>query len=127
MKSKALMNIAAWVSAKHIRHFQANAELSARIGAWFMRLVNRDEFDYIQASLEQKAELTEIKALSAALEIKGLAETMNGWEDHHGIGLEMVSGVLMDQCDWDPEDVNDWVERLSEGFFSYRAAEDDDF
>ena len=116
---RALMNAAGWVSAKHIQHFQANAELSARVGVFFMRLFNRAEFDHTAASLEQQAELTEIKALSAAFEIKELAENINGWESHHGIGLQMVSSVLMEQTDWEPEDVNDFVDRLSDGFFQF--------
>ena len=100
-------------------HFEANRNLSAAIGAYFMRLVNKNEFDYYRAAYEQDSELTELKALSAALEIKGLAEAMNGWEDHHGIGLNMVAGVLVEQTDWESEDVDDFVERLTEGYFAF--------
>ena len=82
-------------------------------------LVNKNEFDYYRAAYEQDSELTELKALSAALEIKGLAEAMNGWEDHHGIGLNMVAGVLVEQTDWESEDVDDFVERLTEGYFAF--------
>lgn len=119
------MKASGWISAMHIQHFQANAELSARIGAFFMRLANREEFDHIRASIEQQPELTEIKALSAAFEIKELAQQLNGWEDHHGIGLGMVGQVLIEQTDWEPEDVDDWVYRLSEGFFEYGEIEEE--
>lgn len=120
------MQFAAWVGACHINHFEANKVLAARISAWFMRTVNREEFDYYQASLEQGQALNELRALSAALEIKELAHLQGGWEDHHGIGLDMVSGVLMEQADWDPEDVHEFVERLSEGFFSFGSVDYDE-
>ena len=119
------MNVAGWISAKHIQHFQANAELSARVGVFFMRLFNREEFDHTAASIEQAAELTEIKALSAAFEIKDLAQQINGWEDHHGIGLGMVGSVLVEQADWEPDDVDDFVDRLSDGFFAFGEVEED--
>lgn len=113
------MQSIAWISSCHMAHFEANRNLSAAIGAYFMRLVNKKEFDYYRAAYEQDSELTELKALSAALEIKGLAEAMNGWEDHHGIGLNMVAGVLVEQTDWESEDVDDFVERLTEGYFAF--------
>jgi len=115
----ALMQAIAWISHRHMVHFEANKNLAGAVGAFFMRLVNQKEFDYYKASYEQQGELTELKALSAALEIKHLADNMDGWQDHHGIGLNMIAGVLMEQTEWEPEDVDDFVDRLTEGFFSY--------
>ena len=121
-----LMQTVAFISARHMAHFEANRNLAAGVGAFFMRLVNREEFDYYRATYEQQGELTELKALSAAFEIKHLADNMNGWEDHHGIGLNMVAGVLMEQTEWEPEDVDDFVDRLTEGFFNFGGLAEED-
>ena len=120
------MQVFAWVGACHIAHFEANKVLSARISAFFMRLVNREEFDYWAAVSEQGQSLNELRALDAALEIKELANLQGGWEMHHGIGLDMVSEVLVEQSDWHPDDVHDFVERLSEGFFSFSDIYDEE-
>ena len=121
------MQFIAWVGACHIAHFEANKVLAARISAFFMRLSNRQEFDYWQAVMEQGQALNELKALDAALEIKELANLQGGWEMHHGVGLDMVSEVLVEQSEWDPEDVHDFVERLSEGFFSFSEIDEDEY
>ena len=126
MRSAAMQAIA-WISTRHMAHFEAQKVLAGAIGAFFMRLVNREEFDYYKAAFEQQGELTELKALSAAFEIKELAHNMDGWQDHHGIGLNMIAGVLMEQTEWEPEDVDDFVERLTEGFFAYGDGGEEDF
>ena len=82
---RTAMQVFAWVGACHIAHFEANKVLSARISAFFMRLVNREEFDYWAAVSEQGQSLNELRALDAALEIKKLADLQGGWEMHHGI------------------------------------------
>jgi len=120
------LEAAAWVTMRHMAHFEANRKLAASIGQFFMRRIDRKAYDYHQAISEQGSALTELKALSAAFEIKEMAHSQNGWEDHHGIGLDMVAGVLMEQTEWEPNDIDDFVERLTEGFFSYGAAEDED-
>lgn len=125
MRSKIMHSIA-WFTAKHISLLEFYKGLIANIGAFAMKLANKSEYEYYQACFEQGQGLTELKALSAALEIKDLSKAQGGWEDHHGIGLEMVSHVLMDQAEWEPEDVHDFVERLSEGFFSFGAVAEDD-
>ena len=125
MRSQIMHGIA-WFTARHIALLEFYKVLIANTGAFFMKAANRKEYEYFQAVYEQNTGLTELKALSAALEIKEMSKAQGGWEDHHGIGLEMVSHVLMDQGEWEPEDVHDFVERLSEGFFSFGAVAEDD-
>ena len=121
-----LLHAIAWISARHVRHFESCKTLSANIGAWFMRRADQKTFEYYEASMLQRNELQEIKALSAAMEIKDLAMNDGGWDDHHGIGLEMVAGVLVDQHGWFPEDVDEFIEELSEGFFKFGSVDDED-
>lgn len=114
-----LLHAIAWVSARHVAHFEAQKTLSANIGSFFMRIANPELFNYYKQSLEQQNELQEIKALSAALDIKKMAEDGGGWVQHHGIGLDMVADVLVMQHGWDPDDVNDFVHELSGGYFNF--------
>jgi hypothetical protein len=38
----------------------------------------------------------------------------------------MVAGVLIEQHDWEPEDVADFVDDLTEGHFSFNAFDEED-
>ena len=123
---KQLFDAIGWVTAAHIRHFQALSTLHAQIGAQFMRWVNPELSNYYEASIDQAMELQELKAIDAAYSIRDLAMKNDGWEDHHSIGLNMLSSVFMDQLDWHPEDVSDFVDRLTEGHFRLGSVEDED-
>lgn len=128
MRAK-LLHAIAWVSARHVAHFEAQKELAANIGAFFMKKANPELFNYYAESLAQQNELQEIKALSAALEIKKMASDGGGWVSHHAIGLDMVAEVLVLQHGWDEDDVNDFVLEISDGYFNFGDGyeeEDDD-
>lgn len=121
---ETLFRTAAWIAAHHVKHFEAWKQLSMTIGARVMRLADPRRYAYVEATLGQHLELQELKALSAALDIKQLASSGEGWEDHHSIGLDMVANVLILQHDWEPDDVNEFIEELTDGVFSYGASED---
>lgn len=128
MRSK-LLHAIAWVTARHIAHFQAWEQLVSRIGSFLMLKANPAEFHYYTQVQEQLMELQELKALDAAFEIKKLATNEIGethWPDHAAIGLNMVAGVLIEQHDWDPDDVHDFVEDLTSGYFNFQAVDDED-
>lgn len=114
-----LFHAVAWITARHLAHFEALKVLHASIGSMFMKLADPDRFAYYEACLVQGPELQELKALDAALDIKDLATAQGGWAGHHGIGLDMVAGVLIEQHGWNPEEVQDFVEELSEGYFAF--------
>ena len=121
-----LLHAVAWVSARHVAHFEACKVLSANIGAFFMRKANPALFEYYEQSMLQAGDLQELKALGAALDIKKMATDNGGWVDHHGIGLDMVADVRVMQHGWDPDDVSDFVEELSEGFFKFGDPDSDE-
>ena len=118
MRTK-LFHAIGWITARHMAHFDAQKVLTAKIGALFMKVADPKKFEYYEATMVQGPELQELKALSAALDIKAMAEGQGGWADHHGIGLDMVSGVLMEQHGWEPEDVQDFVDNLTDGYFAF--------
>ena len=119
-----LFHAIGWITARHMAHFEAQKVLLATIGAWFMKVADPVRFEYYESSMVQGPELQELKALSAALDIKELAKGQGGWSDHHGIGLDMVSGVLIEQHGWMPEDVQDFVEDLTDGYFAFGNPDD---
>jgi hypothetical protein len=124
-----LLHAIAWLTARHIAHFEAQQRLIAVIGSWFMEKAHPALFSFYQQAQEQQEELQELKALDAALEIKKLNTNEIGqthWPDHAAIGLQMVAGVLIEQHDWEPEDVADFVDDLTEGHFSFNAFDEED-
>lgn len=125
MRAK-LLHAIAWVSARHVAHFEAQKELAANIGSFFMKMANPELFNYYAESLAQQNELQEIKALSAALEIKKMASDGGGWVSHHAIGLDMVAEVLVLQHGWDEDDVNDFVHEISDGYFNFGDGYEDE-
>jgi len=114
-----------WIAARHIAHYEAVKVLVASIGALALKLDDPKQFNYYEQVQLQSEELQELKALNGALAIKELADNSGGWEDHHGIGLNMVASVLIEQHDWDPQDVNDWVRDLTDGYFNFGADDED--
>ena len=123
---KPLFQAIGWIAARHIAHYEAVKVLVARIGAYGLKITDPQQYEYFEQVQLQQVELQELKALNGALAIKDLAKANGGWEDHHGIGLNMVAAVLIEQHDWDPADVDEWVHNLSDGFFSFGDYEDED-
>ena len=125
-----LLHSIAWLTARHIAHYEAMQTLVARIGSWGMARANGPLFMYYAQTQQQAAELHELKALSAALEIKGIhTDEITGetdWPDHAAIGLNMVAGVLIEQHDWEPDVVHALISDLSDGLFSFHEVEEED-
>ena len=115
-----------WIAARHLAHYEAVKILTARLFSFGLKIANPKLFEYHSSVGEQFQELQELKALNGALAIKDLARSDGGWEDHHGIGLNMVAAVLVEQHGWHPEDVNEWVDNLTDGFFNYSDQDFDD-
>ena len=125
-----LLHSIAWLTARHIAHYEAMQVLLAKIGQFFMQRSDAALFAYYSESQLQQEELHELKALSAAYEIKRLnTDQFTGktdWPDHAAIGLNMVASVLIEQHDWDPDDVADFVDDLSDGFFNFNEMDDEE-
>lgn len=122
-----LLHSIAWVTARHIAHFEAWQVLCAQIGQWAMAKANPALHAYYAASMNQQLELHELRALSAAYDIKKMhTDEVTGetdWPDHAAVGLNMVAAVLIEQHDWEPEDVGLFIDDLSEGVFNFAATE----
>ena len=116
---KTLFQAIGWIAARHIAHFEAVKMLTATIGALALKLADPVQFNYYEQVQLQQDDLQELKALNGALAIKDMAAANGGWEDHHGIGLNMVASVLIEQHGWDPAEVDEWVNHLTDGFFSF--------
>ena len=125
-----LFNAIAWLSARHIAHYEAHQVLVAKIGQFFLARAHPALMAYYAQTQQQAAELHELKALSAAYEIKDInTDEITGetdWPDHAAIGLNMVAGVLIEQHGWDPEEVGEFVDDLSEGFFNFAQVDDEE-
>ena len=116
----------AWITAKHLMHYQKHMEVLSSIGAWFMQLAAPKLYLHAESTVTQKPELHELMVLSACYDLKKAARLSGGWSEDHGHGLDQIAHVLVTQHDWDPEDVGAFVEDLTEGHFMFAFDGDDD-
>lgn len=116
----------AWITAKHLMHYQKHIELLSSIAGLLMKLFAPALFEHAEASINQGAELHELKVLGACYEMKRAAHLAGGWSEQHGYGLDQIAHVLVTQHGWDPEDVGDFVEDLTEGHFMFASFDDDE-
>lgn len=126
MRAK-LLHAIAWLTARHIAHYEAHQKLMAVIGQWLMEKADPKLFNYYQQAQLQQEELQELKALDAALEIKKMNTNEVGethWPDHAAIGLNMVAATLVEHLGWDPADVTDFIDDLTEGHFAFNELDD---
>lgn len=121
-----LFKCIAWITAHHIDHYEAVKGLLANIGATLMKFADPLSFGHAEQSMEQAEDLHELKALAAAFDLRDMAERQGGWEDHHGIALDMLADILINRHDWDPEDVALFIENLTDGVFALSKADDEE-
>lgn len=126
MSREQVFKTIAWITARHLMHYQAIMQLLASVGARFMQVTAPDIYVHAASTMQQNAELHELKALQAAYEMKRLARHAGGWQDHHGIGLDQIADVLVMEHDWELEEVGTFVEELTEGHFVIAHSGDDD-
>lgn len=120
-----LFRFVGWVAARHVLHYQAVMVAAGRAGATALRLIDAERLGYYEQTQQQGDDLQELKVLGAAVEIKESALAQGGWEDHHAIALGMIGNVLMQQHDWNPEEVDEWVTTLTDEHFSFTLSDDD--
>ena len=125
-RSQRLFGLIAWLTHRHMLHHQKIAELIGAVGAWFMKLAAPRIYEHAEAAIEQQVGLQELNVLNLCLEIKRAATLQGGWQDHHGVGLDQVAHILVQQHDWDPYDVGVFVEQLTDGHFVFASNDDDD-
>lgn len=115
-----LVHLIGWLSTRLLALLGLVQAAIAVTSHRLMRIVHSELVDHYEAVAGQQLELSELKALDAAFEIKKMAsDDEEGWVPHHGIGLNMVADVLQQQHDWTPEDVNRFVQELTDETFSY--------
>lgn len=124
--SARLFNGTAWLTARHIAHFQAQQFWLARIGQWLMRFFDLPRYNHAAAVTEQQYELHELQALRAAFQMKRAADLGNGWKGRHMQQFDAIAYVLINQHDWEIERVGELVESLTDGHFVLTGGGDDD-
>lgn len=126
MSAERWFRLIAWVTARHLMHYQALLQRISQLGAQLMRLANPEMFNHAQVALGQAQELSELRVLAAAYQLKSQARQDGGWKTRHGEPLDMIANALVQVHDWEPEDVGNFVEALTEGEFVYAGGDDDD-
>ena len=121
-----LFRLTAWITHRHMMHHQRISEIQGAIGAWIMHKIAPSIYEHAEAAIGQQGELHELRALGVCFDMQHAAKLSGGWQDHHGTGLDQVANILVQQHDWDPEDVGMFVEQLTDGHFVFAHTDDDD-
>lgn len=91
-----------------------------------MKVASPEMLDHAQAVLGQKGILAEMAILRHCLQMKKAVQHEGGWQHHHAASLDKVAFMLVNYHDWDPEDVGEFVEELTEGTFILAGGDQDD-
>lgn len=126
MTPERLFRAIAWVTARHLEHYQAVLQRVASLGGLLMRWAYPEMYGHAQATLEQREELSELQVLRMGYLLKSQARQDGGWKTRHGEQLDQIAFALIEGHDWEPESVNVFVEALTEGTFSLVSGDDDD-
>lgn len=127
MSEERWFRLIAWVTARHLTHYQAVLKAGSRFGASLMRLVSPEMYYHAEVTLSQAQELGELRVLSAAFDLKSqVRQEGKGWKNRHGEPLDSIADALVNGHDWESEDVGRFVDDLTEGVFVYSGADDDD-
>jgi hypothetical protein len=121
-----LFKTIAWITARHLLHYQKYMEVLSQVGAFAMKIAAPDLYSHAEASLMQRPELHELTILKVCFELQKAAKLSGGWSEDHGYGLDRIAEVLVTEHDWEPEDVGSFVEDLTEGHFVFALNDDDD-
>lgn len=126
MANERLFRAIAFITAKHLMHYQAVMQAISSLGAWLMKQAAPALYEHAEQVLGQRDELQELRVLQAFYELQAMATRGGGWKDRHGPPLDQIANALIEQCGWDPDEVGEFVEELTEGHFAYSLAGDDE-
>lgn len=93
----------------------------AKISYALMKVLDREAVEEYEVMVEMalpSSELavqqTELNLLDAANKVKVHAETTGNWTDDHSNALEAVSNALLNECEWEEDDIHAYMKRLVE-------------
>ena len=86
-----------------------------------MKVIDKEACEQYEAMIEMatpsrelEVQQTELHLLDAASKVKVHAETTGNWTDDHSDALEAVSNALLNECDWEEDDIHSYMKRLVE-------------
>lgn len=86
-----------------------------------MKVLDKEAIDQYEAminiatpSSELVVQQTELNLLDAANKVKIHAEATGHWTDDHSDALEAVSNALLNECEWEEDDIHAYMKRLVE-------------
>ncbi|WGL30658.1 RNase III endonuclease [Synechococcus phage S-CRES3] len=88
--------------------------LIANTGQLLMKTLTPAQWAEVQGQLELSNQQTELELLSTASQLKEHAEELGEWTDSHTEALEAIGQALLNECNWEEENVHGWMRRLVE-------------
>lgn len=78
------------------------------------KLVDKKGIEANEQKLELHVQHMELQLLSSASKVRDHANNSDGWTDHHTEAINAVGQALVEECDWDEEDVHTYLKSIVE-------------
>lgn len=106
---------------------------AAKLGVALMIAIDKQAYeDTIEEALaaeEMEQQTTELELLSNATKLKEHALETGEWTDDHSEALNAIGNALLNDCDWDEDDIHRYLKEVVESGtgLSYERGEGDEY
>ena len=98
----------------------------ANVGQFLMKILTPNQFQEAVEQLELEAQQSELELLTSASELKEHALELGQWTSSHTEALETIGNALMNECNWEEQNVHDWMRRMVESIgLTYETGDPD--
>jgi len=108
----------------------------ARIGHFFMTLIDKERTESVEhehaledgeeGSSDIKKQDLELRLLNSASQVKEHAIANGDWTDHHSEAINAIGDALMNECDWQEDNVHFYLREIVESIPGLEYHEGDD-
>jgi hypothetical protein len=105
----------------------------AKLGLALMIAIDKqayeDTIEEARAAEEMEQQTTELELLSNATKLKEHALETGEWTDDHSEALNAIGNALLNDCDWDEDDIHRYLKEVVESGtgLSYERGEGDEY
>lgn len=105
----------------------------AKLAVVLMKRIDKEAYqqtiDEAEAAQELKQQSTELELLSNATKLKEHALETGEWTDDHSEALNAIGNALLNDCDWDEDDIHQYLRDVVESGtgLSYERGKGDEY
>ena len=105
----------------------------AKLGVYLLQKIDEERYitqmEEEEARLDLEQQATELELLSKATQLKEHAIKNGDWTDSHTEALNAIGNALLNDCDWDEDDIHRYLKEVVEsgtGLTYGRESDEDD-